>query len=86
VTHQEDRDQAWLDSIADAEHGRLLARTPAAEPEQIDDEPLPTHQDEYRCEWCYAYLPDDGLCRCPGSLKDLEQERLEQRYELEKER
>jgi hypothetical protein len=52
--------------------------------ESVEDDPLPDVQTEYRCDWCFGYLPADGLCRCAGSLRDLEQTRLEQRYELGK--
>jgi hypothetical protein len=56
---------------------------PAPQPdEMVDEDPMPDAVVEYRCEWCYGYLPADGLCRCPGSLRDLEQQRAEMRVEL----
>jgi hypothetical protein len=61
--------------------------TPAPEPDQEPlDDPERDFDMEGRCEWCLGWLPDDLLCRCPGSLADLEQTRLELRYEEDKER
>jgi hypothetical protein len=48
---------------------------PAPEVEQVDEEPLPDVVVEYRCDWCWAFLPVDGLCRCDGSLRDLDEQR-----------
>jgi hypothetical protein len=60
---------------------------PAPEPDQEPlDDPERDFDMEGRCEWCLAALPEDLLCRCPGSLHDLEQTRLELRYEEDKER
>lgn len=63
----------------------LDPRVPAPEPDQdLDDSPPPFTLDG-RCEYCFAWLPADGLCRCATSLRELEQARVEIRRELSEE-